>query len=863
MIKKCKKTNCLLFKKGIEVPYSGNRNPKVLFIAESPGQIEEAVGATLVGDSGKLAQEYCEAAGLNWSDFLKLNAARCGINKKQLTISQILKILYYCRPKIEFVVKTLKPKLIVLFGDIALRQITKKGGITKNRGAFSWSDEFNCWLFATYHTSPQNYRFKPRIINDLKMVKDFIANDYKPATLKEDVNYIDIDTISKNISIFSGIVNDWFHLGKIIGIDSETQGADIYNPNYVFISYSVSDGTGLGWQIRLWEESDKNDYDKKIQWMRPEGEKKKKVLTDVYIKKCPNFNEKLALLNTILIEKNIRKFVMTSYDFHAFKSIGCNNINSMIDIQALANLIDENLYCNSSLADLQIGFTDVRVNYKNAFNSTHDKGDMLLVDKLDRIGFTNYACMDADVTRQVGLTIKNKLMKNKKLLRYANKFTIPVCNILAKMENIGVCINKEQLPETKKEIDKMRKEAERKALKCVTKKMKEKHLEKGLKLTRDLFLQDILFGKDGFGLKPIKKTKTGNSVAFETRQKLLDKKISETARTFITQYEEWSKCNTIVTRYLTGFEKRIKSDDRVHSRITLATARNGRTSSSNPNLQNIPVRSNLAKPIRRLLTAPKGYLFLAADESQNELRWIADVANDPEMIRVFNSGEDIHTNTAKLLVERVGKTWTNLSRIEKKSFRRSAKSVNFGLIYGMSTKGFITYNKIEYGINLTYSEAAAWIHIFFNVLYKRILNYHNNAIESCKLHGYIESPLGRRRRLFDINSPNQYIRGYAERQAINFPISSPASDTVLLAAKEINKMDLDPVEFRNNLFIHDELIFEVKDNSKVEDYARMIKHEMEHPPLYRNFGVKLKVPLKAEVKWGYSLGDLTEMNLGD
>lgn len=863
MTKKCKKTNCKLFNCGIEVPYFGDANSKIVLVGESPGTQEERLGIPFIGDSGKLLQDCISLVKLSWANMFKANASRCKIDKKLFSIKDISTVLFHCRPKLTFVLNKIKPKLIVIFGDIALRQILKKSGITKNRGSFVWSQEFQCWVFPTFHPAHilrKNF-LKPRFINDLQMVKDFVDNNYEPPIISDNAVYYDVDDELAALESLEASVQNWLINGETIGIDTETQGTDTFNPNFVFNSYSLSNQKGLAWQVRLWEESDCDNYDRIIQWPRSQEKARKKIPSDVYIKKSLNYNLKLTLLKNILQAKNIKKYVMTDFDLHVFESVGITDINSVVDIQPLANILDENLYTNASLADLQIGFTDMRVNYKNDFNKTHDKSDMLRADKEDRDGVTLYACRDADVTRQIGLAMRANILKDSKLLKYATKFTVPVSAILHKMGRTGVCLDRERLPETRKEIRKMMEVAEKNVLKCIGKKVKEKHFDKGLKLSRDLLIQDALFSEDGFNLESIKKTKTGDSIDKETRQKLLDKKISKTAYKFITNYEEWAKCHTLITRYLAGFDRHIKSDGRIHAQFTLAVARNGRTNSRNPNLQNNPKRSNLAKKIRQLLVPKKGFIFIATDMAQSELRWMAHVANDIEMIRVFNANEDIHTNTAKTLVEKSGKNWANLSVGEKDMYRRSGKIINFGLIYGMSTKGFIRYAKLEYGLDLTHQEAEKWIHTFFNVLYRQILTYHKNAIESCRRRGFIDSLLGRRRRLFDINCRDPFIRGFAERQAINHPISSPSSDTVLLAAKDIDRLDLNTEEFRNVLFIHDELIYAVKDNSKVLEYAKLIKDKMEHPPLYKDFGIKLRVPLKADIKYGYNLAELKEMDL--
>lgn len=859
-MKKCKIATCIL-SKTIEVPYSGNTGAKVVFVGESPWREEELAGKPFVGKSGKFLRKAISKLGLVWDDFLILNSARCTIDKKELQTKQISDILKCCRPKIEFILHKVSPKLVIALGDFALKQILKKTGITKHRGQFIWSSEFNCWVLSTYHPSyicNRNMSLNPRFENDLKLVNDFIINNYERPLNIEKKSYLDIDSSPELFNVFKEDVKKWALDGNSIGIDTETQGLDPLDPNFVFISYSISGKKNTAYQIRLYEEIDTFDEDcivikhKRIL----SGQRKKSGLVDVYIKPCVNYRKKISILKYILENKKIKKNMMTMFDMKVFDSCGIEVNNFTIDIQAGANIIDENLYSMASLGDLQTGFTDISGNYKQDFANANNKSDMLAVDKKNRNAFNKYACQDADTTRQVAIALKEELKKIPRQLRYFVKFTMPVeKRVLFKLEKNGVYFNKNDLPETQKYIDFIMNKTEKKALSLVSTELKKKHKEKGLSLTRGVFVQDILFSFSGFNLNPIRKTKTGWSVDKETRISLLSSKISKEAKKFIKAYDKFLETHTLSTRYFAGFDKHIKSDDRIHSHFTLTKAVTGRTASSAPNLQNLPKRSELAPEMRKLIIPKKGYIFLAADAAQSELRIIAHVAQDKEMMRVFNANEDIHTNTAKALTT---KKWDSLLNSEKKKLRYHAKPINFGLIYGMGLNGFINYTKMEYGLDLSKSAAMKWINLFFNT-YKSIKRYHRDTIDFCKKYGYVESCLGRRRRLYEINSTDSFLRNNAERQAINFPIQGPSSDAVLLAGAEIDKLELDPEDFKLVLFVHDELVFEVKDSSRVLDYAKLIKKHMENPPFERDFGVKLKVPLKTDVKCGYNLNELKEV----
>lgn len=854
--KGCLIKECPLFGKKIEVPYSGSPKSKIVLCGESPGWQEESriPPKPFVGDAGKLAKKCCREAGLPWHSMLIMNAARCRIIKDNHTTKEITSILKCCRTYVEKVLKHVKPKAIIVVGDFALRQILRRSGITKARKSWEWSDEFSCWIRPTFHPAyllRGNMALKPVVIKDLKSVREFVDADYKlPKAEADEIKWQEVDSLD-----FLAKKGGW------ISLDTETQGLDWVSPNHVCISVSASDDIRKGYNMTLAEECPIDQADKVIMW--PRKVDKKIEDAKVGIKWAKDIRERLRSIKRLVDGDNEVKLVMMngSFDIHVLNRI-CSDFeigppifkNYVMDIQAAAHVIDENINKMASLESLQQLYTTIKEDYNKEFALKHDKADMLAVPPEER---SKYACYDAATTLEVALTIRKELKRNKSLLRYFVKAGMPILNFLTDMEEQGAVIDQELIPEVTNEVYDLLIGAHAKALRAINKKVKIKHVKRGLRLSRDDLVRDTLFLEEGFGLEPVKKTKTGYSIDSETRQTLLDRKISGKASTFLEAYNEWSEYNTLYTRYLRGFAKAIREDGRIHTNYSLTSAATGRTSSSNPNLQNVPKRSQSAGKIRRLISAPKGYLLLATDASQAELRWLAHLSRDPEMLKIFrNDSLDIHTETAKGIVK---KPWKDLTKEEKDRARREAKSLNFGTIYLISLKGFIRTAKKEYGVVVEPEVAKQWMDVFFNK-YSWIRKYHEEMIDFCREHGYVESPLGRRRRLPEIYSNDKYLRGAAERQAVNHPIQHPSSDAVLLSGKEAKK-ELNPDECQAILFIHDELIFEVKDNSRLEENAKIIKRHMENPPLERDFGLKLQVPLVADVKIGPNLEEMKKLEI--
>jgi DNA polymerase-1 len=279
--------------------------------------------------------------------------------------------------------------------------------------------------------------------------------------------------------------------------------------------------------------------------------------------------------------------------------------------------------------------------------------------------------------------------------------------------------------------------------------------------------------------------------------------------------------------------------------------------SSEPNFQNNPKRSKAAGIIRKLIAAPPGHVLIAIDQSQAELRWCAHLSEDPEMMRVYQEGDDIHLLTAEAIS---GKSRKSMKADEKSKLRFQAKAINFGVIYLMSPFGFVNHAKLKFGLIIDESTATQWIKAFFDT-YKMVPDYHKRTIEFGREHGYVVSPFGRRRRLPELNESVDSIRRDAERQAVNHPIQHASSETVLLAAREILRdEDLPKDEIRIVNVVHDELILEVVDDpEKIVHYAMRVKEIMEHPPLHE-FGIDLKVPLQCDVKVGRNLAEMEELN---
>lgn len=894
MSRECKFHDCPLHGAAQKKYYMGSRTADILLVDDSPaffGRGSRGRDGHLQGESGEMMKSRLQQFGINWREMFIVSATRCVLDKRSLSAKEVTASLGSCRHYIESVALQLKPKVILCAGDFAFRQIMKKSGIKKNRGQWFWNEEFNCWVIATLHPNfiMRNMAMEAQLIEDIRMLSELIENNYQPPVVQVNSSYREITSLAemhrpkrkpkKGVRMVRAekerpMGEDWadFLEGKVIGLDTEGQGLDWANPEYVMISYSLTYEAGTGYNITFYQECDPYSEECVIRWKQDrwainEKGKRKKEECVIGVKQAPNFTQKVRELAQLLLNEDIKKSLLNgSFDFHVFRTFfrRISKVDIPIrgweaELQILAHLIEENIYKMASLEQLQKSFTTMKGNYNTEFGNKYEKGDMIAIPEEER---TQYACADTDVTFQAYNNMMSFLHQRKEVeaLHYYEKFAMPTIHTLFEMEETGAYVDKDRLPVATKEVAVLMEEAAAKCVECIPQEVleKEEHQAKGIRFTRDALVRDILFSEEGYGLKVIKRTKAKEpSIDKNVRKAMMEMRLPIKARTFLENLETFKMYHTLWSRYLRGFKKAIKSDGRIHTRYGISMAVTGRVNSSDPNLMNIPKRGPSASIVRSLIAARPGYVLMAADESQSELRWLAHQSNDPAMIKVFRSGEDIHTATGKVLS---GAKWDSLTDKEKKKARQNAKPVNFGLVFGMSSKGFVQYAKQEYGLVLTIDQADSWMAKFFRN-YKKIKHFHRNTIEFCRRHGYVISPLGRKRRLPEINSNDPYIRGEAERQAINQPIQSPSSDVVLMAANEIRAQGHDPEIFRPILFIHDELVFEVKEDADLPYYAGVIKHALENPPIERDFGIKLKVPLLSDVTIGPNLSDMKDFDL--
>lgn len=427
----------------------------------------------------------------------------------------------------------------------------------------------------------------------------------------------------------------------------------------------------------------------------------------------------------------------------------------------------------------------------------------------------DYACEDADITFQLKKCFESE-MEKKHLKSLFFDIEMPLAMVLKSMEQEGISIDAEALATYSEEMDIKLIELE--------KSIKE-HAGVDFNVDSPRQLGEVLFEKLAISKKP-KKTKTGQ---YATSEDILQKhKNDHPIIPEILTYRQLRKLkNTYVDPLPTLMDP---VDSRIHTTFMQTVAATGRLSSNHPNLQNIPIRSEEGRQIRKAFIARGAdFELMAADYSQIELRIIAALSEDKNMIKAFRDGQDIHTATAAKVF---GVELNDVTRDQ----RSSAKAVNFGIIYGQSAFG------LSQNLGISRSEAKQIIDSYFEQ-YPTIKNYMDESIAFARANGYVETIMKRRRYLKDINSANAVVRGFAERNAINAPIQGSAADIIKVAMINVKReMDKKGVRSKLLLQVHDELVFDVhKDEKKI--MKELVLNEMEN-------AVTLEVPLLVEAEFG-------------
>ncbi len=570
---------------------------------------------------------------------------------------------------------------------------------------------------------------------------------------------------------------------KLFALDTETDNLDYMAANLVGISFALENGEAAYLPLQL-------DY--------------------LGARKTLEKTTALALLKPILENPAIQKVGQNfKYDLTIFARNG-------IDVQGVAfDTMLESYVLNSTgrhnmddLAKRYLGHQTI------SFEEIAGKGkNQLTFNQIPLEKAAEYAAEDADVTMKLQQVLWEKLSKEPTLEKLFKEMELPLLGVLSRMERLGVLIDSDALFLQSNEIANRLSELEEQAYVLAG---------QPFNLASTKQLQEILFDK--LGLPVIQKTPKG---APSTNEEVLEElAFSHELPKVLVEHRGLSKLKSTYTDKLPQMVN--SQTGRVHTSYHQAVTATGRLSSSDPNLQNIPIRNEEGRRIRQAFIAREGFTVVAADYSQIELRIMAHLSQDQGLINAFTQGKDIHRSTA---AEIFG---VSLDEVTSEQ-RRNAKAINFGLIYGMSAFG------LSRQLGIGRADAQSYMDLYFK-RYPGVQTFMHDIREKAKAQGYVETLFGRRLYLPDINSSNGMRRKAAERVAINAPMQGTAADIIKRAMIQLDQKLQNAPDIAMIMQVHDELVFEVR-SEKVAFYSELIKTQMES-------AADLVVPLIVEVGQG-------------
>jgi len=576
-----------------------------------------------------------------------------------------------------------------------------------------------------------------------------------------------------------------------LAIDTETSSLDAHQAGLVGISLSTKIGKAC---------------------YIPIGHKSKGCLkNELVIKK----------LKPLLEDKSVKKIGQNiKFDFIVLYRQGIK-MSSMEDTMLMSYVLDagKNRHNMDTLSEIHLSHKTI--SFKDLVGTGKKEINFSDVE-LDRA--MEYAAEDADITYRL-YKIFNKNLKLEKLTNIYEIFEKPLIEILAFMEINGIKIDSKFLKDLSLKFEKKIKNLEKEIFKLS---------KKEFNIGSPKQLGEIIYNE--LKIAVLKKTRKGSFATSASVLEDLAFKGHELPKLIL----DWRQVSKLKNTYSDALTEHINiNTNRVHTSFLLAATTTGRLASSNPNLQNIPIKSEEGKEIRKAFIAEKGFTLISADYNQIEMRILADLADVKELKKAFKNNEDIHSLTASQVFN------LDIKKIDQDT-RRKAKAINFGIIYGISQYGLAKQ------IMVSNNEAADFLNSYF-LKFPEIKDYMNSTINFCRKSGYVNNIFGRRSHMNGINDKNYNVRNFQERAAINAPIQGSASEIMRLAMIRLAKKfkDLTNIQSKILLQIHDELIFEVP-NTELKKISSIIKEEMTsvvNSDLH-SFSIPLTVDINSGNNWG-------------
>lgn len=789
----------------------GNSTASIMVVSKMPNS----------SNYQRMVEEALSQSGIDLADVYWASALKCRNFEDNASNGDVKT----CRSYLEQEIAAVRPKWILSFGNEALLATTGHSGIMKYRSKVIDKGDYKVVPTIAPAAVMRNPGQRSSWEADLQFFSSQVY--HKDAKLSEPkILYVNTKKKFDKLKVILAAT-------EVLSYDIETVGFDEFNPDGAIVSLA---GTS---QLRS---------GKVIVWALP-----------LYHPQSPFRStwRKVLLKLAPLLEACPKQVAHNGkFDARWMRQYGVR-MGVTFDTMLACHLLDENLLKGlKPQANRRFGVGDWSID-------TSELLDTPIMDVL------KYNALDTFYTYHIYLETKQELLDQPRLLRIFLKLTMPANEMLIDVERRGIWIDREKLATNTKIAFDMRDSIEAKMMEYVPEPSDEigwPHKGKSKRfaevnfnasnfsrwfLFKYLGLPELAWGKD----------KDDGSQGDPSMAEAVMLELKG-AHPIIDLYLERSKWQKYCSSFLTTYDEIADANDRIHTTFKLAGTVTGRLSSGKADQEKITSKKTVIRGvnvqqvprdpfIRGLFGAAPGYTFVEADFSQVELRVVAYLSGDRTMKHLYNTGQDIHLATASNVLG------VPMSQVTKED-RKKAKAVNFGFVYGMGWRKFIMTAFEKYELIFSEAEAQMIRKLFFEQ-FRGLLPWHARQRRLVNEHGRVQSPLGRIRHLPDVFSGEQGVRAEAERQAINSPVQSFASDMTMLSMLEIHKQfRAEQLEAHTIGTVHDALLFEVR-NECVGDALPIIKDTMENLPLERKFGVVLDIPIVSDLKVGTHWGDAREL----
>jgi uracil-DNA glycosylase family 4 len=836
---------------------TGFEDAPYLIITDTPSAAGARDKRLLAPGAQKMLDKQLANEQFDLDDFQYHPLCLCPYNPDMFKNKDKSKIHKHCRAHLEDFIDEIKPEVIIPLGaEAATQAFGKPTKITQVRGLGHQSTEFGVPVFPM---------MKPGLAVMYAQNEPVLAADCASLGRLVDAGF-DVDMADDFVTGEYTEIHDLQFLidmaPEIIAFDTETTGLRWYQRGVNVRTYNPEKHKGKPWfkpkfQILTMQFTVKSGEAFVLVWDHPERpipEERKPVLRN-------QLRQLLCNPDTLVIGQGLK-----------FDNVGLwmsEGIRFQIggDTAMLCAIHDENLP-EKNLDILTKIHAPAMAGYADRFNTTVDKSRMWECPIKTMIP---YGGGDTDASFRVYERLEELVMEDAKNWNHYCRVSIPGLNAMAGLESRGMYVDEtgallefqtfleaEVLKQRDSLLSQVHRDIKRKHI-----DLKKGDVEEALKLSRADFIKDILFfHPKGYRLKPKVFTKTTAKLPEHMQEPSISGKdhlpyFFDTCP-FTYELAEYVKDATLLNNNVLNFQEKFVVEGMVRPTYFLDKAVTRRTSSKDPNGQNFPKRGKKAKMYQRSFIAPPGWVVIQCDLSQAELRIAGDMANDAEIIRIYNANGDIHITTACLALNITEAQFRLLPEKERKEWRQKAKAINFGFIYGMSWRKFMIYAKTQYGVEFSEKEAKA-IRVNYFKKYKGLARWHEVVKDYVATHGQIRSYSGLLRHLPQVHSEEEYIQAEAMRQGINSPVQEFGSTLGVISLGRMNE-EIDPEYMQVFGFIHDAIYAYVREEH-VDWGLKTLKGYMEGNDLEEMFGRRMKVPIIADAAFGWNQGELFE--LGD